>query len=120
MVGVVRMHDDLLLLLEPTVRRRPGHGDVAVDLGLRLCVDRHVLGRERVARQAARFVDEHGALAVDDCAVAREGPHAPRPRLDVHDALGRLEVEPTPGPLPERPAADREAQRANLVFAKLM
>src|SRR5262249_20972279 len=44
---VVRVPDELLVLLEPAIRGRPGDADVALDLRLALGFDRDVLGRKR-------------------------------------------------------------------------
>ena len=98
----MRVDDDLLVFLEPAIGRLPRDTHVPVDLGLRLRLDRHVLDRERVPGKPSRLVHEHRALAVHDRLVACKRTYATRPRLDVHNPLGRLEVQSSLRAMAER------------------
>jgi hypothetical protein len=115
-VRVARVDDDLVVLLEPRVDRVPRDADVALDRGLRLGRDAHVLAREREPWEAGRPVDEPHTLAVDDGLAVLRRPYPAGIHLDEGHLLRRVEVEPARGPMPEGPGADGEAHPATIAL----
>jgi len=118
-VGVARVNDRLLILLEPAVERLEPNADQAlgepllVDPGrlLRQRFHPHVLAGKAPDREAARHVEQLHPAAVDHRIATEEAANPPGRVLQVLHRTRRVEVEFAAGMMAERPASDGEGHR---------
>src|SRR2546428_238287 len=108
------MDEDPLVFFEPGIDGVPGHHDMTLDSRLGLSVGVDVPGREDVAGQPPRLMDELHRVAVDDGLATADRSHATTQRLEVHDPVRGIEVEVAGGLGSERTAPDGEAHLAFL------
>ncbi len=112
-VGVARVSEDLLVLLEPGVHGVPGHGDIAGGVTVGEC--RHTVDVTRwegVGRRAPRSVHEQGALAVDHGDAVLHATDASAVGLHVGDGSGHRRRETSRRPRAQGTPSGREAHSA--------